>query len=91
MVAEAASEIQNYIFNYRDQLLAGIIIAGWDKKLGGQVFQVPLGGMCIRSSYAISGSGSSYVHGFIREFFRENMSKDEAVEFVKKSEFSMLT
>lgn len=85
LVSEAAAEIQNYIYNYRDQLLAGIIIGGWDKRLGGQVYQVPLGGMCIRKTYAIGGSGSSYVHGFIREHFRENMPRAEAVEFVKKS------
>lgn len=84
LVAEAAAEIQNYCFNYRDQLLAGIIVAGWDEQKGGQVFQVPLGGMCIRRSYAIGGSGSSYVHGFIREFHREGMNRDETVEFVKK-------
>lgn len=84
LVAEAAAEIQNYCFNYRDQLLAGIIVAGWDKQKGGQVYQVPLGGMCIRRNYAIGGSGSSYVHGFIREFYREGMSRNETVEFVKK-------
>lgn len=83
-MAEAAAEIQNYCFNYRDQLLAGIIVAGWDKQKGGQVYQVPLGGMCIRRDYAIGGSGSSYVHGFIREFFRPGMSRNETVEFVKK-------
>ncbi|XP_055318187.1 proteasome subunit beta type-6 isoform X2 [Sitodiplosis mosellana] len=85
LVAEAAAEIQNYCFNYRDQLLAGIIVAGWDKQKGGQVYQVPLGGMCIRRGYAIGGSGSSYVHGFIREFYREGMSRNETVEFVKKA------
>jgi len=85
LVAEAAAEIQNYCFNYRDQLLAGIIVAGWDKQKGGQVYQVPLGGMCIRRKYAIGGSGSSYVHGFIREFYREGMSRAETVEFVKKA------
>lgn len=84
MVSEASAEIQNYCFNYRDQLLAGIIVAGWDKQNGGQVYQVPLGGMCIRRPYAIGGSGSSYVHGFIREFYREGMSRSETVEFVKK-------
>lgn len=83
-MAEAAAEIQNYCFNYRDQLLAGIIVAGWDRQKGGQVYQVPLGGMCIRRPYGIGGSGSSYVHGFIREFFREGMSRAETVEFVKK-------
>lgn len=83
-VSEAAAEIQNYCFNYRDQLLAGIIVAGWDKQLGGQVYQVPLGGMCIRRGYAIGGSGSSYVHAFLRECYRENMSRQDTVEFVKK-------
>lgn len=90
LVSEAAAEIQNYVFNYRDQLLAGIIVAGWDKQKGGQVYQVPLGGMCIRRSYAIGGSGSSYVHGFIREFFRDGMSRNEAVEFVKKGKSRLL-
>lgn len=66
-------------------MLAGIIVAGWDKKYGGQVFQVPLGGMVIRSKYAIGGSGSSYVQGHIRENFRENMSQEDCLEFVKKS------
>lgn len=65
-------------------MLAGIIVAGWDKQLGGQVFQIPLGGMCIRRGYAIGGSGSSYVHAFIREFYRENMNRQDTVEFVKK-------
>lgn len=87
LVAEAAAEIQNYCFNYRDQLLAGIIVAGWDKQNGGQVYQVPLGGMCIRRNYAIGGSGSSYVHGFLREFYRPGMSRDETVQFVKKGKF----
>lgn len=84
LVSEAAAEIQNYCFNYRDQLLAGIIVAGWDKQNGGQVYQIPLGGMCIRKSYGIGGSGSSYVHGFLREFYREGMTRQETVEFVKK-------
>lgn len=90
LVAEAAAEIQNYCFNYRDQLLAGIIVAGWDKQKGGQVYQVPLGGMCIRRKYAIGGSGSSYVHGFIREFYREGMSRNETVEFVKKGKLNWM-
>lgn len=90
-MAEAAAEIQNYCFNYRDQLLAGIIVAGWDKQKGGQVYQIPLGGMCIRRPYGIGGSGSSYVYGFIREFFREGMNRNETVEFVKKGNYRLGT
>lgn len=89
LVAEAAAEIQNYCFNYRDQLLAGIIVAGWDKQNGGQVYQIPLGGMCIRRNYAIGGSGSSYVHGFLREFYRPGMDRNETVQFVKKGNLAI--
>lgn len=85
LVAEAASEFRNYCYNYRDSLVAGIIVAGWDKELGGQVYSIPLGGMLIRQSCTIGGSGSSYVYGFIREFYREGMPKEECMEFVKKS------
>lgn len=85
LVAEAASEFRNYCYNYRDSLVAGIIVAGWDKELGGQVYSIPLGGMLIRQSCTIGGSGSSYVYGFIKEFYRDGMPKAEAMEFVKKS------
>lgn len=89
LVQEAASEVRNYCYNYRESLLAGIIVAGWDKKYGGQVYQIPLGGMLHRSTYAIGGSGSSYIHGFIREHYRENMSQEECLAFVKKCEYSL--
>ncbi|CAD7077205.1 unnamed protein product [Hermetia illucens] len=85
LVAEAASEFRNYCYNYRESLLAGIIVAGWDEKLGGQVYSIPLGGMLLRQEVTIGGSGSSYVYGFIREFFKKNMKKEDCVEFVKKT------
>lgn len=85
MVAEAAEEFKKYCYNYRDQLCAGIIVAGYDKEKGGQVYSIPLGGMMVRDKCTIGGSGSSYVYGFIREFYKEGMSKEECVEFVKKS------
>lgn len=84
-VEEAASEFRNYCYNYRDSLVAGIIVAGYDPVKGGQVFSIPLGGMCVRQSCTIGGSGSSYVYGYVREFYRENMERDECIEFVKKS------
>ena len=36
-VNKAAAMFRQYCYDYRDQLLAGIIVAGWDPKLGGQV------------------------------------------------------
>ena len=37
LVKTAASVFQDLCYNYRDQLTAGIICAGWDKRHGGQV------------------------------------------------------
>ena len=37
LVATAAKEFQRLCYDYRDQLMAGIICAGWDKEKGGQV------------------------------------------------------
>lgn len=87
LVSDAAHEFRQYCYNYRDSLVAGIIVAGWDKKNGGQVYSVPVGGMQIRQSVTIGGSGSSYIYGFVKEHYREGMAKDECMEFVKKSIF----
>ena len=37
LVKTAASVFQELCYNDRDRLSAGIICAGWDKRLGGQV------------------------------------------------------
>ena len=36
-VKVAANIFRQLVYDYRDQLVAGIICAGWDKKNGGQV------------------------------------------------------
>merc|ERR1711863_110371 len=36
-------------YEYRDSLMAGLIVAGYDhQSQGGQVWTVPVGGMCVR-------------------------------------------
>jgi 20S proteasome alpha/beta subunit len=37
LVRIAANCVRRLIYQYRDEFLAGMIVAGWDKKLGGQV------------------------------------------------------
>jgi len=39
LVKTAATLFQRLCYNYRDQLSAGIICAGWDRKVGAQVVQ----------------------------------------------------
>jgi 20S proteasome subunit beta 1 len=66
-------------------LSAGIILAGYDDKSGGEVYSIPLGGSLHKAEYAIAGSGSSYIYGFCDKNFKSGMAKDEAISFVKSS------
>ena len=36
-VKVAANDFRQLCYTYRDQMCAGIIVAGWDRKNGGQV------------------------------------------------------
>lgn len=78
----AANQLSKMSYNYRDQLSAGFIIAGWDKQLGSQIYTVSLGGSLIQQKVALSGSGSTYIYGFVDTNYRSNMSKDECINFV---------
>lgn len=64
---------------------AGIIIAGYDKKHGGQVYSIPLGGSLHKQAYAIGGSGSTYIYGYCDANWRENMDEADGVSFVKEA------
>ena len=61
-----AQMFRKWCYDYRDQLTAGIICAGWDRHEGGQVFSIPLGGMCIRQPFAIGGTATdAYIHYYV--------------------------
>ena len=62
---------------------AGMIIAGYDHRHGGQVFSIPIGGSLHKQSYAIGGSGSTYIYGYCDANWREGMTEQEGVDFVK--------
>eukprot|EP00930_Biecheleria_cincta_P084678 TRINITY_DN74127_c0_g1_i1.p1 TRINITY_DN74127_c0_g1~~TRINITY_DN74127_c0_g1_i1.p1 ORF type:complete len:239 (+),score=46.37 TRINITY_DN74127_c0_g1_i1:90-806(+) len=72
-------------YNNKDNLMAGLIVAGWDEKQGGQVYSIPLGGARIRVPWACDGSGSGYIKGYIDENYRPGMSKAECLKFVQNS------
>jgi len=62
-----------------------MIIAGYDRRHGGQVYSIPLGGSLHKQTYAIGGSGSTYIYGYCDANFKENMTEQEGIEFVKGS------
>lgn len=62
---------------------AGMIIAGHDPQHGGSVYSIPQGGSLHKQSYAIGGSGSTYIYGYCNSYWREGMSENEGIDFVK--------
>lgn len=69
-VSSAAHIFRKMCYDNKDRLSAGIIVAGWDAVEGGQVYEIPLGGTCVRGNIALGGSGSTYIHGFVDSAFR---------------------
>eukprot|EP00296_Roombia_truncata_P008395 JP446875.1.p1 GENE.JP446875.1~~JP446875.1.p1 ORF type:complete len:231 (+),score=43.56 JP446875.1:31-723(+) len=84
-VQTAAHLINQLLYSNKNHLMAGMIVAGWDKRNGPSVFNIPLGGGVIPELYSIGGSGSSYIYGYVDANFKKNMTKEEAQTFVKNA------
>ncbi|CAN6464546.1 unnamed protein product [Victoria cruziana] len=84
-VKVAASLIRLLSYQNKNMLQTGLIIGGWDKYEGGQIFSVPLGGTILQQPFAIGGSGSSYLYGFFDQAWREGMTREEAENLVVKA------
>lgn len=58
--------------NYQyKQLVGAMIVAGWDKEDGGQVYGCPIGGTLVRESWTTDGSGSTFIWGHLDAEFRQ--------------------
>ncbi|KAG0491320.1 hypothetical protein HPP92_004275 [Vanilla planifolia] len=84
-VKVAANLVRLLSYQNKNMLQAGLIVGGWDKYEGGQIYSIPLGGTILRQPFSIGGSGSSYLYGFFDQAWKEGMSKDEAEELVVKA------
>ncbi|URE01460.1 hypothetical protein MUK42_19727 [Musa troglodytarum] len=84
-VKVAANLVRLLSYQNKNMLQMGIIVGGWDKYEGGQIYSVPLGGTILKQPFAIGGSGSSYLYGFFDQAWKEGMSKDEAEKLVVKA------
>ncbi|XP_039897166.1 proteasome 20S subunit beta 12 [Simochromis diagramma] len=80
-VMAAASVLKDLCYKNREELQAGFMTAGWDKKNGPQVYVVALGGMLINQLVTIAGSGSTYIYGYIDAKYKPNMTKEECLQF----------
>lgn len=69
-VVTAANLAQTIVYQNKDHLQAGLIIAGWDEQHGGSVFSIPLGGTLMKVPFAIGGSGSAYISGLVDRLWK---------------------
>ena len=75
-------------YTNKNWLSASIIIAGWDKYEGGQVYSCPLGATLAKKvPFALGGSGSSYNYGYIDAHFQDNTgwAQDRARKEVRRA------
>ncbi|KAG2469367.1 PSB9 protein, partial [Polypterus senegalus] len=85
LVKAAATLVRNISYKYKEELVAHLIVAGWDKKKGGQVYGT-LGGMLIRQPFAVGGSGSVYIYGYVDASYRSGMTKEDCLQFATNAE-----
>jgi 20S proteasome subunit beta 1 len=84
-VKTAAHLMAKMCYENKDNLLAGLLISGWDPVDGCSVYSIALGGACLKVPFGLSGSGSTYIYGLIDSEFRPDMTQDQARALVKKA------
>ncbi|EYC35632.1 hypothetical protein Y032_1009g3379 [Ancylostoma ceylanicum] len=84
-IYRGAQIFRKFLYNYRDQLSASVLIAGWDEQDGGQLYAIPLGGFVTRQKSTASGSGSTFVQGFLDNAWKPNLTKEECKAIVKQA------
>mmetsp|Transcript_10473 Transcript_10473/g.15311 ORF Transcript_10473/g.15311 Transcript_10473/m.15311 type:complete len:242 (+) Transcript_10473:50-775(+) len=85
LVSTVATLFQRFCYEYRNNLMAGIIVAGWDQEKGGSVYNIPLGGAKIEVPYTSGGSGSVFIYGYCDRNYKENMSVEEGKKFISEA------
>merc|ERR1712107_138193 len=83
MGKDAAVAFKEICYEYRDSLMARLIVAGYDAvHKQGQVWCVPIGGMCVRQPMTIGGSGSSYLYGMMDHTYRVSYTSSVIILFI---------
>nr|XP_060616064.1 proteasome subunit beta type-9-like [Anolis sagrei ordinatus] len=84
LVLAAATLVKNISYKYKEELSAHLMVAGWDPRRGGQVYGT-LGGMLTRQPFAIGGSGSTYIYGYVDSAYKHGMDQVECRQFTKNA------
>ena len=76
---------QKIAYENKEKLQAGMIIAGWDRIRGAQVYGIPLGGSMLEAPFSVSGSGSAYIYGYLDNTYKENMEREECERWMTEA------
>jgi len=68
--------IRNICYRERKFSNYGFICCGWDTVHGGQIYSITQGGSIVKQNFALSGSGSIFLNGYIDYFFSDKLNKD---------------
>ncbi|KAH0570042.1 Proteasome subunit beta type [Spironucleus salmonicida] len=82
-IKTAANLLAKMNFQYRAQLLAGLLVCGVDST-GYHVFKVMPGGTFIEENMLMSGSGSTYVYALADELYNDSLTMEQGVAVCKK-------
>src|ERR671911_2462095 len=78
-VNSAARLCSNVLFNQRYfPYYVQIILAGYDNKAGGQIYNIDLFGSLTSEKYISTGSGSPVAYGYLESEYKEGSSVNEA-------------
>lgn len=80
MPVKSASRLcSNVLFNQRYfPYYVQIILAGYDNKEGGQIYNIDLFGSMTSEKFISTGSGSPVAYGYLESEFKEDLSVNEA-------------
>ncbi|VDN07106.1 unnamed protein product [Thelazia callipaeda] len=81
-IGRSAQVFRNFLYKYRDSLSASVLVLGYDDVEGGQLYAIPLGGYVTRQRCASSGSGSTFVQGFLDSQWEPDMTAEKCKELV---------
>jgi proteasome beta subunit len=78
-VKSAARLCSNVLFNQRFYpYYVQIILAGYDNKVGGQIYNIDLFGSMTSEKFISTGSGSPVAYGYLESEFKDNLSVNES-------------
>ncbi|MDQ3839681.1 MAG: proteasome subunit beta [Thermoproteota archaeon] len=78
-IKSAARLCSNVLFNQRYfPYYVQIILAGYDKNVGGQIYNIDLFGSMTSEKFISTGSGSPVAYGYLESEFKDNLNVDES-------------